>query len=118
MPLVINGCPIDLIDQRRYSFSKHLVTLIDHMIEKNVSVTKTRHDNFYRTELFQFQTRDFESPIPYFIFMSSSVVIRPGRAKHLRVFIESAYPEQAGVPHPKGRRSLKFAAMLGEKWAQ
>lgn len=107
-----------LFDQKRYSLSKHLVSLIDLIIEGNAKVTKTRHENFYRTELFQKQTSDFDICIRYFMFMSASVVIQPGRTKYLRVYIESAYPEQLGIPHPKGKGVLNFAAMLGEKWAQ
>lgn len=103
-------------DAERYELSRGLVDLIDQLIEQNGKVTKTRQENFYRVDQVQTLRDGVVKTVTYFIFMHARKVEEPNRPKMLRVFVESAYPEQDGIPHPDGTSTRSLGAMLGEKW--
>jgi len=105
-----------VFDRERYALSHRLVQIIDKLIADNGVVTKTRHENFYRVDQVE-TTRDGATrAVAYFIFFHARKVQQPNRPKSLLVWVESAYPEQDDIPHPRGQGSRSFAAMLGEKW--
>lgn len=105
-----------IFDQRRYDLSKQLIGFIDLLIASNSIVTKSRQDNFFRVDSIQSQTNGIVTSVPYFIFMHARKTQEPNRPKSIKVHVESAYPEQPGIPHPAGRGSKTFGAMLGEAW--
>jgi hypothetical protein len=106
-----------VFDPERYQLSLALPGLIDALISANDLVTKSRQENFYRVESVGTERNGTPVQLPYFIFMHARKMAEPNRPKHLRVFVESAYPEQAGIPHPRGEGSRSLGRMLGETWA-
>ena len=106
-----------VFDRARYEQSKGLVAMIDELIRTNGLVTNTPEENFFRAELIQTQEDGQTVSKAYFIFMHARVVAKPQRPKYIRVFIESAYLEDAGIPHPSGKEKRSFSKMLGKKWA-
>lgn len=103
-------------DWERYELSKRLVGLLGQLIEENGLVSKTHYDNFYRVDQVETLRDGSTKTVSYFIFMHARKVSEPNRPKMIRVQVESAYPEQDGIPHPQGQGSRSFGAMLGEKW--
>lgn len=106
-----------IFDRDRYKLSKQLVELLDLLIESNGQVSKTHRDNFFRTEVLSTDLKMKRRPISYFIFMHARVVSSFHKAKYMRVFVESAYPEQEGKSYPVKKVTRSFGNMLGEKWA-
>ena len=103
-------------DHQRYALSFKLVALIDQLILTNGVVTKSRHDNFFRVEMVEDNEVADPKSISYFLFFHARKVQEPNRPKSLLVWVESAYPEKEGIPHPDGLGSRTFGEMLGEKW--
>jgi hypothetical protein len=106
-------------DAERYALSHGLVALIDQLIASNGHVSKTTRtdrENFYRTDQVETQRDGTQRLVSYFIFFHATKMQEPERPRYLKVFIESAYPEQDNIPHPGGRGGKSFAAMLGETW--
>ena len=105
-----------VFDRERYQLSRQLVGLIDQLIQSNGPVSKTRHENFYRIDHVETTRAGVERTVAYFVFFHARKVQAPNRPKSLLVWVESAYPEQDGIPHPQGQGRRSLAAMLGEKW--
>lgn len=106
-------------DAERYMLSHRLVALIDQLITLNGHVSKTTRtdrENFYRTDQVETQRDGTQRLVSYFIFFHATKIQEPERPRYLKVFVESAYPEQDHIPHPVGRGGKSFAAMLGETW--
>ncbi len=105
-----------VFDLERYSLSFELVRLVDELMTTNGTVTRTRHENFYRVDSMQVERNGMAVAVPYFIFMHARKVAMPNRPRFVRVFVESAYAEQDGIPHPAGKGSTSFGRMLGAVW--
>ena len=110
-----------VLDRERYLLSLRLVALIDQLIETNALVTKTarnERETFYRVDQVEVQRDATKKIVSYFVFFHARKVQEPGRPKSLKVFIESAYAEQDGLPHPQGRGRHTLGAMLGKAWSR
>lgn len=105
-----------VFDEQRFELSKDLVGHIDALIKNNEIVTQSRKENFFRIERVEAAENGATTTIQYFIFMHARIVQEPSRPKSIKVFVESAYPEKKGIPHPGGRASRTFGRMLGEQW--
>jgi hypothetical protein len=104
-----------VFDAERYELSKQLVRVIDELIRTNGRVSRTRHENFYRVELTPMASMP-DLHLQYFVFFRARRLAPANRPRSLLVWVESAYPERAGVPPPRGIGARTFAAALGESW--
>lgn len=105
-----------VFDPERYALSKHLVHVLDRLIETNGRVSRTRHENFYRVEDPRVLVGGDHSARQYFVFFHARRVRCGNRPKSLLVWVESAYPARDGVPPPRSAGARSFAAALGESW--
>lgn len=105
-----------VFDQERYALSLQLVHMIDNLISTNGTVIETRHENFFQIECVDTFRQGVQTQVDYFIFMHSRKLAPINQQKSIRVFVESAYPALAGVPHPGGGGARSLGRMLGECW--
>jgi hypothetical protein len=103
-------------DRERYDLSLGLMAVIDELIASNGIVSRTRQERFHRVDQVETTRDGVKKVVSYFVFFHGRKVQAPGRPKSIRVVVESAYPEQDGIPHPSGRGSQTLGAMLGELW--
>jgi len=102
----------------RYNLSLLLVRHIDQLIEENGLVHKSRHLNFFATQLVTSDEHGVMQEIPYYVFMMAKKKKDPNQPPKLDIYIESAYPDDPSVPAPvpKGG-AMRLSFVLGEVWA-
>lgn len=105
-------------DPERYELSKGLPARIDCLIASNSTITRTRHENYFRVDQVETVREGVTTSVSYFMFFHARKVAEPNRPKSLRIYVESAYPEQDGIPHPQGKGSWSFAEMLSAVWVK
>lgn len=104
--------------QIRYNLSLQLVQHIDRLIEENGIVQKSRHLNFFATQLLTPDEHGVMQEMPYYVFMKAKKKQDPNQPKKLDIFIESAYPDDPSVPAPVPKGGpMRLSFVLGEVWA-
>lgn len=104
-----------IFDTRRHQLSLHLPVLFHRLLTGDEIVDITDRKNIFRTE--SLVEMPGEEPINYLVFMQMRKHVKEGEQKILKVYVESAYPEDL-VYRDKVRivRSVAFRRLLGECW--
>lgn len=103
--------------QIRYDLSQQLVQKIDHLIETNGLVEKSRHLNFFSTHLLTQGADGNLKQQPYYVFMLAKKKQDPNQPPKLSVFVESAYPGDTLIPAPASKGTpIQLSVVLGEVW--
>lgn len=101
----------------RYDLSLQLVQRIDHLIETNGDVEKSRHLNFFATHLLVSGEGGNVETVPYYIFMMPKKKQDPNQPPKLDIFVESAYPGDSQIPAPISKgKPAPLSQVLGEVW--
>jgi|SRR5471030_1743838 len=101
--------------ESRYELSLELPRLVDEMLTTNRRVYYTDKDNIVRI--------DWVAPIvagtkpeQYYLFMKVEKKTPKGEAKHVKIFVESAYPESVMYENPVYGKPVSFNQLLGDCW--
>lgn len=106
-----------IYDQVRYDLSLKLVDCIDNIIATDAVVTRSKHNNFFHVSVAEATPAGVVTQVDYYVFMSARKVSEPNQPKMIKIFVETAYPNDPGGPAPGGGASRSFGTMLGEYWA-
>lgn len=101
--------------EARYELSRSLPQAIQNMLIHSGRIHKTPEKNILRIELV--------APVvagatftEYFLFMKLEKRTREGEQKHVRIFVETAYPESAMYDKVDYGKSFSFAKLIGDCW--
>lgn len=106
-----------IYDQVRYDLSLKLVECIDHIIATDAVVTRSKHNNFFHVSVAEITPGGVAIQVDYYVFMSARKVSEPNQPKMIKIFVETAYPNDPAGAAPGGGASRTFGTMLGEYWA-
>lgn len=99
----------------RYELSRELPRIIRNLLESGGHIHKTSRKNVVRI--------DFIVPVvagvpdvKYFVFMKLEKRTPDGAQKHVRIFVESAYSENALYAKVDYGKPFSFAELIGDCW--
>jgi hypothetical protein len=99
----------------RYELSKALPAVIDKMLTSNGHIHKTQKKNIVRIDLVAPVVPG--APVTeYFVFMKLEKREPAGAQKYVRVFVESAYPENVLYDKVDYGKPFSFAQLIGDCW--
>jgi hypothetical protein len=101
--------------ESRYELSLELPKLIDDMLQTNRRVYYTHRDNIVRID---WVAPIVAGPAPeqYYLFMKMEKKTPEGQAKHVKIFVESAYPDSVMYENPSYGKPVSFSKLLGDCW--
>lgn len=101
--------------ESRYELSRALPELVQTLLTNGGNVHKTDFDNILRVD-FVVPLVANRPPIEYFVFLKPEKKTPGGAQKHIRLFIESAYPESVMYDKVNYGKPYSFAKVMGEVW--
>jgi hypothetical protein len=106
-----------IFDPRRYDFSKRLREAIVQLIAADERIFQTQHHNFVRIEVVEEQQDGTAQQLDYYVFLSMRKHDQPNEPKVIRLFVESAYPEDLlHYDRPKLGKPMPLTRALAECW--
>lgn len=84
-----------IYDQVRY-LSLKLVDCIDNIIATDAVVTRSKHNNFFHVSVAEATPAGVATQVDYYVFMSARKVSEPNQPKMIKIFVETAYPNDPG----------------------
>lgn len=101
--------------EARYELSRALPNLVQTLLNNGGNVHKTNVDNILRID-FVVPVVAGPPSVEYFVFIKPEKKTTDGAQKHIRLFIESAYPESVLYEKVNYGKPYSFAKVMGEVW--
>jgi hypothetical protein len=99
----------------RYELSLSLPQVIRNMLGSSGHVHKTDRKNVVRVALVA-PVAPGGAIVEYFVFMKLEKRTPPGSQKYVRIFVESAYPENVLYDKVDYGKPFSFAQLIGDCW--
>ncbi len=85
------------------------------MLDSGGHIHKTKRKNILRVDLIV-PVAPGGPVVEYFVFMKLEKRIPPGAQKYIRIFVESAYPENVLYDKVDYGKPFSFAQLIGDCW--
>ena len=99
----------------RYELSRALPQVIRNMLESSGHIHKTDRKNIVRVDLVA-PVAPGGPIVEYFVFMKLEKRTPPNAQKYVRIFVESAYPENVLYDKVDYGKPFSFAQLIGDCW--
>lgn len=101
--------------EERHELSRSLPSAMEKMLLHSGHVSKTDQENILRIDE-AIPVVANGSTVKYYIFMTMEKRMPEGKQKYIRIFVETAYPENVLYKKMGDGKPYSFAKLAGETW--
>ncbi|AYQ85982.1 hypothetical protein [Burkholderia gladioli] len=114
--LIMDGSTERMFCPRRYQLSRSLPRIIEALVRSDQQIWSITGGNYVKIDTVEESADGVASPVTYYVLMRIWKEAKPNQQKHIKVRVETAYPEDILFDPVRRKKAFNFRILLREIW--